>query len=892
MKTLRTIWLRIRSLWQRREVKREIDEELRFHLEQRAAENLAAGMEPEAAAREARKRFGNVQNVREACRESKGASFGETTWQDVRFGLRMLCKNPRFTIVAVLSLAVGVTLNSVIFSVVDGIWLRPAPFADPGGVVRVFAAAQKYRYGEFSFPDYLELRDQMRSLSGLATVDHRGASLMGEDGPEDLLADVVSRNFFSVLGTAPELGRFFSESDDATLKNTPSVVISHRLWQRRFGGDRNIVGRSAQLTGRDLVVLGVAPPDFAGIRRTLPPDVWFSQESWGHEDLTSREWREFDLVGRLKPGYTAPQAQAEAETIFRRLDLREEQASGSPERARVVSEARYQSESNAETGLLLLGIVGAILLLACANVACLLLARAEARTCEMAIRSALGGGRLRIVRQLLTESLLLALLAGGLSMLLAGWILHVLPAWLPSAWDHVDLGARLDGRVLVFTSAVSLLALLVFALAPALHASRANLLPALKGERSSGGFRRRRSGLDALVVGQMSLALAVLSTAILLARSVLNSYAADLGFDKKDILMVHGIFQLYPRYYGNVERQRLLRSEIKERVLALPGVKRASVALEAPYGGGGGPASKVFLPDDWASENSPGRSVNFNSIDTDYLSLMGIRLLRGRGFTEHDNQSSPKVALVSETMARTFWANEDPLGKYLRIDSRTNEPVQVVGVVRDVKRNNIEEIPEPYCYLPNTQTTRWDNFLLVETSVAPASLAGPVRRELQRLGVTVPRSALTTMKAYLHSYLFDGDWRVVEQEVLAKVVALIGLLGLGLAAIGLYGVQAFAVSRRTQEIGIRMALGAQRQNVLRAVLCRGMSLALAGVALGLVITLATAHLLRGFLYSVKPDDPLSLGMSSALLLAVSLLACWSPARRASKVEPMEALRCE
>ena len=859
--------------------------------EMRTAENLAAGMEPEAAAREARKRFGNVQSVREACRETKGASFGETTWQDVRFGLRMLCKNPRFTIVAVLSLAVGVTLNSVIFSVVDGIWLRPLPFADPGSVVRVFASSQKDKYGDFSFPDYLELRDQMRSLSGLSTVDHRGASLMGEDGPEDLLVDGVSRNFFSVLGTAPELGRFFSESDDATLKNTPSVVIGHRLWQRRFGGDRNIVGRSVQLTGRDLVVLGIAPPDFAGIRRTLPPDVWFSQESWGHEDLTSRDWREFDIVGRLKPGYTAPQAQAEAETIFRRLDLRDE-ASGSPEWARVVSEARYQSESNAETGLLLLGIVGAILLLACANVACLLLARAEARTCEMAIRSALGGGRLRIVRQLLTESLLLALLAGGLSMLLAGWILHVLPAWLPSAWDHVDLGARLDGRVLVFTSAVSLLAVLVFALAPALHASRANLLPTLKGERSFGGFRRRRSGLDALVAGQMSLALAVLSTAILLARSVLNSYAADLGFDKKDILMVHGIFQLYPRYYGNVERQRLLRSEIKERVLALPGVKRASVALEAPYGGGGGLDSKVFLPDDWASDNSPGRSVHFNSIDPDYLSLMGIRLLRGRGFTEHDNQSSPKVALVSETMARTFWANEDPLGKYLRIVSRTNEPVQVVGVVRDVKRNNIEEIPEPYCYLPNTQTTRWDNFLLVETSVTPASLAGPVRRELQRLGVTVPWSALTTMKAYLHSYLFDGDWRVVEQEVLAKVVALIGLLGLGLAAIGLYSVQAFAVSRRTQEIGIRMALGAQRREVLGMILRRGLVLALTGVALGLPIALIAAHLVRGFLYGVGPLDPLSLGMSGVLLLTVAMLATYFPARRAMRIEPMKALRHE
>ncbi len=655
------------------------------------------------------------------------------------------------------------------------------------------------------------------------------------------------------------------------------VVLSYRLWQRRFGGDPDLVGKPIELTGRLVTVLGIASPRFSGLNRLSPADVWYPNENY--RVTSSREERYLSVVGRLKPDATVKQAQAEAETIFRRLDLRDA-ASHTPLGAVVQTEADVQFARTGPLGLLLLGIVGTVLLLACANVASLLLARAETRGLEMSVRAALGGSRWRLVRQLLAESLVLAFVAAALSLLLARLLLIVLPVLLPP--NAVLPIARLvhwDGRVVVFTCAISFLSILFFGLAPALHASKFDLAPAMKGDRAGREPGRRHHGLNLLVVGQATVALVLVTVAGLLMRSLLASYAADLGFSKKEILLV----QIST---GNEEQGTRVYRQLKERVLALPGVKRASIARVVPFSPSGlGASQKVFLPDRPASTPQEGWSVRFNAVDPDYFGLLGIPLLRGRAFDERDDKPGPQVMLVNETMAKGFWPNEDPVGQWVRLGSPTGDLVQIIGVVRDTKIVNVNDAPAPYLFLPRAQHYHWEAILLAESGVPAATLVGPVRAELKALGIKPAKSDIGTMKDYIRL-------RLAVPEFLAGIVGVIGLLDLGLASLGLYGVVAYAVSRRTREIGIRMALGARRREVLLLILKRGMALPALGAALGVPIVLAVGHTIRGLLYGVSPLDPLAILASLAVFLAVALLACYLPARRAARIDPMVALRYE
>ncbi len=804
-----------------------------------------------------------------------------TFWQDVKYGVRRLAQSPGFTVLATLSLVLGVTVNSAVFSLVDGIWLRSMPFADPGRVIRIFGSTPRYKHGGLSRPDYLDLRQQMQSISGLATNDRHGAVLVVDDEPEELRADFVSRNFFEVLGVRPYLGRFFSETDEAALKDTPTVVLSHRLWQRRFGGDPDVVGKTIELTWRPVTVLAIASPHFGGLERTNPADVWFPVENFGID--TSRDDRYLSLFGRLKLGATVRQAQAEAETIFRRLDLRDA-ASHAPLGAVVQTEAEVQFERTGPLSLLLLGIVGTVLLLACANVASLLLARAEARGLEMSVRAALGGSRWRLVRQLLTESFVLALVAAPLSLLLARLFLVVLPALLPpEAVGPLTRLTHWDGRVVAFACAISLLSIIVFGLVPALHASKSDLAGAMKGDRAVRQPGRRPHGLNLLVVGQASVALVLVAVAGLLLRSLLSCYTTDLGFPKKEILLV----QLSVR---GGERGKTMQRQLKERVLALPGVKRVSVACVVPFSPSGlGASQKVFLLDRPASTPEEGWSVHFNAVDPDYFGVLGIALLRGRPFGERDDASGPRVMLINETMARCFWPHADPIGQWVRLESPAGEMVQIIGIVRDTKLASIADTPEPYLFLPLAQYYRHEVMsaatLLAETGIDAASLMGPVRAELRTLGIKPSRSDISTMNGYVRAHL-SGE------EFLVKIAGAVGLLDLLLASLGLYGVVAYAVSRRTREIGIRMALGARRREVLWLVLKRGMALPALGASLGVPIALAVGHTIRGLLYGVSPLDPLVLLVSLAMFLVVALLACYIPARRAARIDPMVALRYE
>jgi putative ABC transport system permease protein len=878
------LWQRIRedcrALFGKAKLDREMDEEMRAHIEMRTQANIVAGMSPEEARHAALRSFGGMEQIKEVCRDLRGVGWIETFLQDVRFGLRMLRRSPAFTGVAVLSLGLGITLSCAVFSYVDGIWLRSMPFEDPAKLVRIFAGDSAAPRAGLPFPDYQDLAAQMRSVSGLAFNNPRevvltGSRATGAEGREDLRADLVSRNFFSVLGIRPFLGRFFSEADAADLRNVRGVVLSYRLWQRRFGGETNVVGQAIELEGgggASVVVLGIAPPEFCGLERLYHAEVWYPWESWeGGLRMRSRHGPSLTVIARLKQGCTARQVQVEAEAVFRRLDLREVD-SGAPLHAAVVTEAHLQFEQTGSRSLLLLGIVGTVLLLACANVSSLLLARAEARPREMGVRVALGAGRRRLIRQLLTESLVLALVVGGVSLVLAKWMIAAVPALFPA--DMV----RFDGRVVAFGLVLSVLTVFMFGLAPALRVSRQAVCPALKGEPSLGFKGRSRTVLSGLVVGQTCGALVLVSLAALLARSLMACYATDLGFERKPVLVS---FVNLANTEFKEEAGRLAFSQLKERLLALPGVKRVSVAGAIPFWTGDLGAVRLLPTEGGSSAAQAGRAVKFNIVDGDYFALLGIRVLRGRGLTEHDDLASPRVMVINETMAKSFWPGEDPVGRSLWLEGPTNQPVRIVGVVHNTKLGGIEEEPEPYLYLPFGQRYYWKPFVLIESKDV-AALASPVRSELRAVG---SRTDPISMKALI-------DVTLGTKRFLAQVSVAVGLVGLVLASVGLYGVLSYTVRRRTREIGVRMALGAQRRDVLLMILREGLSLAVLGVVLAAPVLLALSHVVRAFLYGVSPLDPLSLGAAALVLLAVAVLAAYLPARRAMSTDPMAALRYE
>ncbi|MFB0552900.1 MAG: ABC transporter permease [Phycisphaerae bacterium] len=807
-----------------------------------------------------------------------------TLIQDVRYGFRMLIRSLYFTAVAVVSLAVGIGLTATTFSLMDWLCLRPLPVTRPGQLFRVFASTDQNPYGSFSYPDYVELRDRSRAFSGLMAIDHRGAALKGSEGSEGLVADVVSRNYFTVLGVKATLGRFFSAEDDAASLAEPVVVISHGLWHRRFGGDDDIVGKTILLTGRNVTVIGVTPKGFVGTRNVVRCEVWYPIETWAQQErpgeMESRERRDFELWGRLPPGTTVTEAQAEVDTVVRQLAAAYP-STNKVQRGLVVSEARFRLKGKGALLLLAMLIVGLVLLISCANVSSLLVARSELRRREMAIRFAVGGGRARLFRQLLTESLLLSLLGAGVSILLTKLVIAALPALLPPGVASM-LDVRLDHRVVGFTMVVSLLVTLTFGLVPALRASKPNLTPLLKGEYIQNGKGRRRfSGLNAMVVGQLALSMVLLATAGLLMKSFLQCLSTDLGYFKKNILLAS-----LSGSGNNVEQVRFYRQQLVERVQTLPGVKHASVAQHVPLSESGGHAAKrVFLPGDESSAQEQGQAIKFNVVGQDYFRTMGVRLLQGREFNELDDQSRPKVVMVSETTAQSLWPNRNPLGQLIRVDKPQGQAWEVTGVVEDCKHFNVEEEPEPHLYFPFGQMFWWDMTLLVETSVDAGEMVKLVRHEMQALNKDATLSSMTTMKELIRD-------RLSERRSLTELMGTFSLIGLILATAGLYGVVAYAVNRRRHEIGIRMALGARRGDVLKMILRQGLVLALCGLGIGLPIALAVAHVLRSLFYGVSPTHPTTFAGASLVLVGVVLAASYIPARRAAKVDPMVALRYE
>ena len=833
----------------------------------------------------------------------------ETLWQDLRYGFRVLRASPGFTAVAVLSLALGIGANTSIFTVVNAALLRPLPVNEPDRLVFAFNGTQANPYSTSAYLDYLEYRDKNEVFSDLVTYSIITVSARADDQSDLISGLIVSGNFFDLLGLRAALGRTFTTEEDKTPNTHPVAVISHGLWERRFGGDTQVIGQQIALNGHAFTVVGVTPAGFNGpeilenndiyvpiMMQALvrPPRGGFSGDM--NPDLLSRRGnRWLKMIGRLKPGVSLEQAQAGMTTIAAGL------AQAYPESNRNTIATLFPVSKIDPQGYpqlvsvagLLLAVVGIVLLIACANVANLLLARASARRREIAVRLAMGASRSRLVRQLLTESLLISLAGGVAGLLLALWTIDVLKsATPPDGIFSFTLDYRLDGRVLAFTFALSLATGVIFGLAPALQSSRPDLVPALKDEASAAVQGHRRFNLrNALVVAQVALSLVLLIGAGLFLRSLNNAQAIDPGFAADKILDAQLNINLLR--YTKAQGQQFY-GQVIERIEALPGVESASLARIVPMSGGG--RNSGFLiqgqqrPDNVNRSDSTGLpdnayTVNANVVGLSYFSTMGIPLLQGRDFNAQDNENAPLAVIVNDALARRYFAGEDALGQRVSFRGANGPWSEIVGIVRDSKYRTLGENPRPTAYVPLAQNHETGMTLHVRTLGNPLSVAATVRREAQALDPNLAVTNVQSLSDVVGASLFAARMGAV-------LLAIFGFLALLLAAIGLYGVMSYTVSRRTREIGIRMALGAGTGNVLRLVLKEGLALVGGGVAAGLIVAAAATRLLASFLYGVSPLDATTFVAIPLVLALVALLASYLPARRAVKVDPMVALRYE
>ena len=827
--------------------------------------------------------------------------------KDLRYAIRGALKRPGFTAIAVLTLALGIGGNTAIFSAINATLLRLPPVSDPDRLVYVFNGPAG---SVFSYPDYTAFRDQNNVFDGLIAWGGITASLNSNDQTDLVAGAIVTGNFFDVLGVRAQLGRVISAEDDKTPGGHPVAVISHGLWQRRFGGDQSVVGRQLLLNGNVFTVVGVLPAGFdgmqLGVSRDLyvpmmmqatmrPPRAGYSGEM-NPDLLQVRGNRWLFSVGRLKHGVSAAQAQNSLGIIAKQLE-----ETYPVDRNRGVSIFALRESDDPTTrkqlssvARLLMGVVGIVLLIACANVANLLLARSSIRTKEIAVRLAIGATRGRIVRQLLTEGILLATMGGAAGLLLAWWTTRSLSAAQPPTGAlPINLQFSIDLRVLLFTLGLSVLAGIIFGLAPALRASRPALIPALKGDAAPLFERARMFSLrNLLVVTQVALSVVLLIAAGLFLRSLRQAQTIDPGFESEKIVTLPLNINLL-RYTKTQGRQ--FYGDVTERVEAIPGVESASLARIAAVSGnssvrslmieGRAGSDNQFRSEGSGSAPADNNSVSANVIGPRYFQTMGIPLLQGRDFNAQDTEEHPRVVIVHDAFVRRHFPGEDPLGKRLSFNAAEGPWREIVGVVRTSKYLSLGEAPTPVAYIPLQQNHETGMTLHVRTNVDPASVAGAIRNEVQSLEKNLPLGTPERMSDRVANSLY-------APRMGAILLAVFGGLALLLASIGLYGVMSFSVSRRTRELGIRVALGARPGDVFRLVLLQGMVLVIVGVVVGLAAAFIVTRLLASFLYGVSTTDVLTFTAIPVLLTLVALLACYLPARRATKVDPLVALRYE
>jgi putative ABC transport system permease protein len=808
--------------------------------------------------------------------------------QDLRYGVRMLWKTPGFTLVAVFTLALAIGANTAIFTLLDKVLIRPLPVEQPHQLVNL-AKDGSGAPASFSYPLYAKLRARTEELSGLAAYLQQPFSLSDEIQTERVTGQIVSGNYFAVLRVQPALGRFFLPEEDRTPGTHPVAVISHGLWQRRFGADPSVIGKAVSLNGYHYTVVGVAPSEFTGTTLGTVNDVYVPammqvQAQPGRKSkFEDRGSGWLYLIGRLKPGASREQAQTQLSVLN---DEAKQAFPGSTDPAAVFLTDGSRGFTMRVRDLtlplkLLMGVVGFVLLIACANVANLMLARGAARRKELALRLALGASRFRIVRQLMTESLILTTLGGSTGLLVANALTHLLLGFqeqtnfVPRGFD-----GGLDGRVLGFTLGLSLLTGIVFGLAPALQAAKSDFIAALKEDTpllSAGAWRLNPRNL--LVVVQVALSLVVLIGAGLCVQSLRRLHAIDPGLEPAKVLTA--AFDLSLSGY-NEHRGQQFFEQLSERIAALPGVEAVSLARVVAF--------HAFV---WTRSATiegyqlqPGESLafTFNVVTPNYFRTLGTPLVRGREFTPQDAAGAPRVVIVNEATAQSYWPGEDAVGKRVKYGN-VDQFAEVIGVVRNTKDKGLTADPRPAIYAPLLQQYAPDMTLHVRSAMEAQALFAAMRREVQALDPQLPVYNLKTLAE-------QKDGSLYPERMAAALLTLFGLLALLLATIGFYGVLSYLVTQRTRELGIRLALGAQRRDVLRLVVGQGLRLTFVGLLLGLAAAIALTRLLEKLLFGVSPTDPFTFAVVALLLAMVALAACWVPARRAAKVDPIMALRHE
>ena len=878
----------LRALFWKIPVEQEVDEEIAFHLEMQTRRYIAEGMTPAGAREAALRRFGDPDRARAECRaighkmeaEMRRAELRHELRQDVGFGLRLLRNNPLFTAIALLTLAVGIGANAAIFSVVKAVLLQSLPYRHAERTIVIWNSYEQagLEHAAIAPAEFADLREQRRAFDGVSAITDQPASLIGLGEPEQLMAYVVSPNLFDLLGTSPQLGRGFSV-EDGKEGAEKVVLLSHALWTRRFGGDAAAVGRTINVGGRLRTVVGVMPPEVRFPDAPLDflrerADLWIPY-GWEQARAEDQGNQYLGVVARLRPGAGMEQARADLDAIAARFRAQfPDRYAGSFRWRLAAVPLRDQMVGDVRPALLmLLGAVALVLLIACVNVANLLLTRGAVRQRELAMRSALGAGRGRLVRQLLTESTLLSLAGGALGVLLAWWGVGTLARLEPGDIPRLD-GVRIDGAVLAFSLGISVLTGLVFGLAPALHQSRLDLRAALQsGGRGSTGSRGHRRFRTALVVAEVAMAFIVLVQAGLLVRSFAALQRVDPGFRADGVLSMH--LSLPRTKYDTPEKLSGFHRELQSRVAALPGVRQASAVYPLPMSGKAWSGSFV-VEGQPVPPGQPEPHAEYAVAMPGYFRTMRISLRAGREFTAQDAKGAPEVVVVDELLARRHWPGESALGK--RLDVGT-----VVGVVAHVRNAGLQEEGEPQIYKPFLQWPQSPLFLVARSAGEPVALAPSLRRAVRAIDPDQPIADLQTM----HQRMAGA---VARQRFNMLLLSLFAAVALVLAVVGLYGMMAGLVSQRLHEIGIRLALGGSPLQALRLILGEGVVIVLAGLLIGLAGAVALSRVVAGLLFSTAATDPLTYGAIAALVALVSLTAAYVPARRATQVDPLAALR--
>ncbi|MEW6731863.1 MAG: ABC transporter permease [Acidobacteriota bacterium] len=876
----RRIFTRIYGLFFKHQVERDIDAELRFHIQMRAQENLRTGMTADDAQRDALKRFGNISRIKETCRDFKGGGLLETLSQDLQYGVRMMWKSPGFTIVAILTLALGIGANTAIFSIINAVLLQPLPYPESERIVQGYWHSQRGVNSSVTATEYMFWKEHSQAFAEVAGFGYSGGGFnLASDNSSQLVRGLnVSERFFRVLKVQPAIGRDFLSEEDRP--NGPYVaIISDPLWRNYFGADANVIGKQVQLNGRSCTIVGVLPASFRfefAVDVFTPLALTADANDKGHNTI---------MLARIKPDLTIKQAQEQVSQLIVPFN---NQYPGHAEvgdlGVRLVP--YHQSVVNNVSNILLLlfAAVGFVLLIACANVTNLLLSRGTKRAGEIAVRIALGASRLRLIRQLMTESLILALAGGLLAVILAFWcvplLLALLPPELPSFGE-----VKLDLQVIVFAFLVSLITSLIFGIAPAWQATQLDINKSLKAStwRNSSTSRLGARLRRLLVISEVALSLVLLVMSALLIQSFLNMYKVDLGFDPNNLTTMQ--VSLHSANYNSTAQSWEFEKRVMERISALPGVLAVATVPSLPMERG----LNDFITIEGLPEEK-GILVESRPISPDYFRVLGITLLRGRLFNDNDSQTSTPVMVINQRLANHYWPDADPIGKQFVVGK---SKCQIVGVVSDIREVGLDRPVLPTIYIPKPQLS--DEFTIeingwfftswiVRTS-QPIDINEALRNIVKEIDTQIPVASIRPLTQVLNT-------SVAQQRFITTLIGIFASLAIVLTAIGLYGVLSYQVSQRTQEIGIRMALGAKNWNIIRLIVGEGVTLTLIGVSFGLISAVFLSRMITGLLFGVSSLDPLTFISISIFILVIAGLACLIPALRATRIAPIISLRYE